>query len=112
MERSWQDLLEAQRQELFLDALRLDAEFLTTLYTAADNQALLHLIQSLWDRVQPYRVLWTATAKERDGVEAWRYNAEILEAAKARDGDWAARATMASLESAQAVLEALIVRNS
>jgi len=93
-----------------LEALKFDEVFLGTLYKASDNAVLMNLIRSLWNRVQPYRVLWASTAERRGGIIIWSHKPRLLEAASAHDGSLAASIVVESLIKACKELEHLIER--
>lgn len=99
MREHWLALQEATKKMDSLKALEIDAEFLLVLYNSCGNEVLIKQIQSIWKRVQPYKVLW-AQRSLKSGFFNWEVKKKILRAAEQHDGDLAAKLTSDSLISA------------
>ncbi len=90
-----------------LKALKIDADFLTILYSSCGNSFLVDQIHSIWNRVQPYKVLW-ARSSLKSGVFSWKNKAKVLEAAKAHDGNLTSKIIIDSLCDAIESMEEMI----
>jgi DNA-binding GntR family transcriptional regulator len=108
MRRSWRALKKAVKLNQIPKALKVDEDCLKTLYAASNNSYLVKLIQSAWDRTQPYKMLWASTAHLRGGPVVWHHKAELLDAVEAHDSGLAASITRGSLVKARAELARLI----
>ncbi|GAB3346090.1 GntR family transcriptional regulator [Modestobacter lapidis] len=88
------------------DALDEDEELLRTLYSRTGNQVLLELIEGLWRRCRPYKLLGAAEARRNDDDSLWSHQSALVAAAAAGDGAAAAGITRASLLGARRRVEA------
>lgn len=77
-------LADAVRREDIREVLRLDMAFLRRLYVAVGNQALIEVIESMWARVMPYKMLYTTTAVEGAAEGILADDAAILAACERR----------------------------
>lgn len=107
MHNQWLDLEQALKDGDSLKALEIDSHFLTILYNSCGNKVLVNQIHSLWNRVQPYKVLWARTSL-KSGLFSWKNKPKLLEAAKSCDGELASRITVRSLSDAMKSMEKMI----
>ncbi|WP_339226935.1 GntR family transcriptional regulator [Oceanobacillus sp. FSL K6-2867] len=107
MDKYWLELEQAIATGDSLKALNIDSEFLTTLYNSCGNNVLVDQIHSLWNRVQPYKVLW-ARSSLQSGLFSWKNKPKILKAAKQHDGELASQITVESLSDAVKSMEKMI----
>lgn len=111
MKQHWTSLKKVVDAGNVIEALNIDADFLTALYESSGNRELVNLIQSFWNRVQPYRILWASRSKEKSSLVIWKYKPMILEAAERKDGELAKRLTIDSLLEAEKELEKLLMHD-
>ncbi|WP_460834939.1 GntR family transcriptional regulator [Nocardioides hungaricus] len=86
------------------DHLRLDEALLTVLYTASGNPVLVKTIQSLWVQCRAYKAIGIKSTFDstKSNEVLWRYQGELVAAARANAPDAAADASDASLDVAAA----------
>lgn len=86
MEQLHEELLNAASGGDARTALTRDEEMLDILYSAGGNGVLLDIVRGLWDRCRPYKMLW---ATQGDGLNEhiWRYKTDLIDAARAGDGE-------------------------
>lgn len=84
------------------DHLHLDEAVLTILFEASGNPVLVKTIQALWVQCRAYKTLGIkSTFDSTTSNEAlWRYQGELVAAARAHDAEAAARVSDASLDAA------------
>lgn len=98
MESKWASLQEATKAGNVRAALSYDEQLLDELYLASGNDVLRGIIRTLWDRCMPYKVLWLTGAGLN--ISIWQYKVDLIEAARARDGDGAQDAIRVSYQKA------------
>lgn len=85
----------------------LDERFLMTIYRAAGSASLVEIIQTLWNRVTPYKH-HLVMAQPAAAYEIVRYNRQLLAALESRDARVATQVLKESLrEAMQKLSEAL-----
>ena len=90
-----------------VDHLDHDESLLVILYRASGNPVLVHLIQNLWQQCRAYKVLGAQTPPESvDDDLLWRYQADLLAAARQNDPEAAGSASAASLLDARERIKA------
>lgn len=89
--------------------LGLDEQFLLHIYTAAGNDELVRIIESIWSRVAPYKLLYTAT-REFAARRSLECDELLLAAAEAGDSARGAEIVRESLVEARAELTRVISR--
>jgi DNA-binding GntR family transcriptional regulator len=90
--------------------LDCDEALLSAIYQAGGNQELVNLIQSLWQRLRPYKFLAVAFPQitdnqrnnKQDKILEWATG--IAEACMAKDGGLAAERVRLSLEEANSII--------
>jgi DNA-binding GntR family transcriptional regulator len=100
MRRLHAEILQADAAGQLIEALDLDEELLTVLYSAAGNPALLESIKNLWQRARLYKVHAVRNQNPAD-ANAWGHLPLLVDAAEDGDGAAAARVTRDSLVNAQ-----------
>lgn len=86
------------------DHLRLDEALLTVLYESGGNPVLVKTIQNLWIQCRAYKTLGIKSTFDstKSNEVLWRYQRDLVAAARANDPDAAALASDASLDVAAA----------
>lgn len=84
------------------DHLRLDEALLTHLYEASGNPVLVKTIQNLWLQCRAYKTVGIKSTFDstKSNEVLWRYQGDLVDAARANDPDAAAVASDASLDVA------------
>lgn len=84
------------------DHLRLDEAVLTVLYEASGNPVLVKTIQNLWIQCRAYKTVGIKSTfdSSTSNEVLWRYQGELVAAARAHDPEAAALASDASLDVA------------
>ena len=89
------------------ESLMLDERFLSAVYGAGGNHELVSLIESVWSRVQPYKLLYTTTTPAA-ATRAIDCDAALLDAVGSMSSRCAAAVLRASLEEARDELDWLL----
>jgi len=106
MRKLWGKLQQAIEAGDIIKALKLDSDYLLILYNSCGNQVLVDQIISLWNRVQPYKVLW-AQSSLQSGLFSWKNKPKLLEAAEKKDGNKASELIVEALSNAVEFMEKL-----
>lgn len=88
--------------------LNLDEELLGLIHDAVGNQEITRVIRSTWQRIRPYKLLFTTTAQADAGTVIVEENSRLLEAAESRDGVAAHDMMLTSLYNARLRLTDLL----
>lgn len=104
MEEAYEKMRAAIQQGRIVEMLDLDEAFLATLYRASRNPVLVTTIIGLWRQCRAYKIVGAVEASSDDPL--WRYQKDLLAAARDRDGVAALAASNASLEDATARIRA------
>ncbi len=88
------------------EALDRDEELLRLLYVASGNPVLVELVQGLWRRCRAFKLLGVRSGSDPDQWAS--FQAPLLAAAAAGDGDTAARLTSRSLDDARERIRQLL----
>lgn len=75
------------------------------LYASTGNLVLLEMIEALWRRCRPYKLVGAAEARQNDDGALWSHQSDLVAAAAAGDGETAASVTRRSLLDARARVE-------
>ena len=71
---------------------------LSILYKAAGNPVLVSMIQTLWQHCRAYKIVGAQGSLDAAGDDSlWRYQQELITAARSNDADAAASVNAASL---------------
>ena len=92
-----------------VDLLDHDEALLTILYTASGNPVLVNMIKTLWQHCRAYKTVGaqgTLDAEREDSL--WRYQRDLVAAARNHDGAAALSVSDASLENATQRIRALL----
>lgn len=101
--------LEAAAEDNDIPAvLGLDEDFIEVIYESVQNRALSNVIHGLWNRVQPYKLLFTSMESGTGAHFVVEDNRELLAACESHDGTRAAEVLKASLQKAHMKLTALL----
>ncbi len=98
----------AVKEERVQDALDEDETLLRLLYSAADNSVLNGLIDTLWLRCRPYKMIGAKAAVHASDESLWTPQPALVEAVARHDVPGAVRITRNSLVSALKRLETKI----
>lgn len=100
MQREHDLLRAALRNGQVVESLDHDEALLEILYTASGNPVLVQLIRNLWQRCRAYKIVGAQAAHDsaRDEI-LWRYQQDLISAARRRDPG-IANIAAASLDSA------------
>lgn len=104
MEETYERMRDAIQQGRIIGMLDLDEAFLSILYRASRNPVLVTTIAGLWRQCRAYKIVGALEASGDDPL--WRHQADLLEAARSRDGVAALAASNASLEDARGRIRA------
>lgn len=98
---AYEALTESSAAQDVIGYLEADERFLTVLYRAADNPALVEMIEMLWQRCRAYKILGAGQgASSADPGVLLTYQRDLLTAAREQDVERAAELTAASIEAA------------
>ncbi|NMO01724.1 GntR family transcriptional regulator [Gordonia sp. TBRC 11910] len=91
-----------------------DEALLAILYRAAGNRVLVDTIAGLWSHCRLYKIMGAHAALEQaaDGDALWRYQAELIDAARRRDVETAASITAMSITAVTDRLRAALEAES
>jgi DNA-binding GntR family transcriptional regulator len=93
--------------------LNHDEALLMILYNAAGNPVLLEMIRTLWYRCRGYKIVGAQGTLESAGDDSlWRYQHDLIAAARNRDAAAAAAVNDASLVNATDRIRALLAAQS
>ncbi len=87
-------------------SLDLDESLLTILYQASGNPVLVELIRTLWNRSRAYKLVGQDYSVADDAV--WKYQLDLIAAARKNDADAAAAVNDASLVDATSRIKGLL----
>jgi len=103
MQREYDAMVSAMEAEQVVAVLDHDEALLTILYQASGNPVLVNTIRALWEQCRNYKIVGAgATLQADDRSPLWSFQAQLLEAARSRDPDEAARVNNESLLNATA----------
>ena len=111
MQAEYQSMLTAITERRVVDYLDHDEALLTILYTASGNPVLVTMIRTLWQRCRAYKTVGAQGTLDAEGAESlwfWRYQKDLVDAARNQDGAAAASASDASLDNATQRIRALL----
>jgi DNA-binding GntR family transcriptional regulator len=87
-------------QQDVVAALDADEGLLETLYTFTHNLVLLDIIQGLWRRCRPYKIIGARRAFDEADHSLWEFQPRLVEAARRGATAEAAQITQESMMSA------------
>ena len=84
-----------------------DEAMLTVLYEAAGNPVLVSMIQTLWQHCRAYKIVGARGSLDAAGDDSlWRYQQDLITAARKNDAEAAASVNTASLLDASERIKA------
>ena len=87
----------------------LDEALLTTLYTASGNPVLVNMIRTLWQHCRAYKIVGAQGTLDAESADSlWRYQKDLVAAARKQDGAAALSVSDASLDNATQHIRALL----
>lgn len=111
MQAHWEELQKAVAERDVIAALQQDELLLGALYAAADNEVLVEVINGLWDKCRPYKLIWAGGATGDGDLSMWHYKPELIAAVRHNDGAEAERIMRTSYNVAKAAIRATLARN-
>lgn len=109
MQAEYEAMVAAIRERRVIDLLEHDEALLTVLYAASGNPVLVGMIRTLWQHCRAYKIVGaqgTLQAGETDSL--WRYQSDLVAAARKQDGVAALAVSDASLDNATQRIRALL----
>jgi DNA-binding GntR family transcriptional regulator len=92
-----------------VDLLDHDEAVLATLYTASGNPVLVNMIKTLWQHCRAYKIVGVQGTLDAEGADSlWRYQKDLVAAAREHDGAAALSVSDASLDNATQRIRALL----
>lgn len=109
MQTEYDAMVSAIDERRVIDLLDHDEAMLTTLYTASGNPILVSMITTLWQRCRAYKTVGAQGTLNSGGADSlWRYQKDLVAAARERDGAAALSVSDASLDDATQRIRALL----
>ena len=109
MQAEYDLMASAIRERRVVDLLDHDEALLTILYTASGNPVLVNLIRTLWQHCRAYKLVGAQGTLEAEGDDSlWRYQKDLVAAAREQDGAGAQSVSDASLDNATQRIRALL----
>ena len=103
MQQEYDQMRAAIDAEQAIAVLDHDEALLTILYQASGNPVLVNTIRALWEQCRSYKIVGArATLQADDRSPLWSFQAQLVQAARSRDADEAARVNNESLLNATA----------
>lgn len=115
MEAEYELIKSSLAEERAEDHLRHDEALLTILYEASGNPVLVSSIRNLWLQCRAYKMVGIKATLEsaKSNEWLWRYQGDLVQAARSHDPDAAAAASDASLDvAAEDIRQRLAAKNS
>lgn len=92
-----------------VDLLDHDEALLAILYTASGNPVLVSMIRTLWQHCRAYKIVGAQGTLYAEGADSlWRYQKDLVAAAREQDGAAAQAVSDASLDNATQRIRALL----
>ena len=109
MQAEYDAMLAAIGERRVVDLLDHDEALLTILYSASGNPVLVDLIQTLWQHCRAYKIVGATGTLDAEGDDSlWRYQQDLVAAARERDAAAAQSVSDASLDNATQRIRALL----
>jgi DNA-binding GntR family transcriptional regulator len=109
MQAEYDLMVAAIRESRVVDLLDHDEAMLTTLYSASGNPVLVNMITTLWQHCRAYKIVGAQGTLATGGADSlWRYQKDLVAAARNQDGAAALSVSDASLENATQRIRALL----
>ena len=109
MQAEYDSMVAAIGERRVVDLLDHDEALLTILYTASGNPVLVNMIRTLWQHCRAYKIVGAQGPLDAEGAGSlWRYQSDLVAAARKQDGAAALSVSEASLENATQRIRALL----
>jgi DNA-binding GntR family transcriptional regulator len=111
MQAEYDLMVTAISERRVVDYLDHDEALLTILYTASGNPVLVNMIRTLWQHCRAYKTVGAQGTLDAEGADSpwfWRYQKDLVAAARKQDGAAALSASDASLDNATQRIRALL----
>lgn len=111
MQAEYDLMVTAISERRVVDYLDHDEALLTILYTASGNPVLVNMIRTLWQHCRAYKIVGAQGTLDAEGADSlwfWRYQKDLIAAARKQDGAAALSASDASLDNARQRIRALL----
>jgi len=109
MQTEYDLMVTAIAERRVVDVLDHDEALLTILYKASGNPVLVDMIKTLWQRCRAYKTVGAQGTLDAERDESlWRYQKDLVAAARNHDGAAALSVSDASLDNATQRIRALL----
>ena len=109
MQAEYDLMVAAISERRVVDLLDHDEALLTILYTASGNPVLVNMIRTLWQHCRAYKIVGAQGTLDAEGTDSlWRYQKDLVAAARKQDGAAALSVSDASLDNATQRIRALL----
>jgi DNA-binding GntR family transcriptional regulator len=109
MQSEYDSMVTAMGERRVVDLLDHDEALLTILYTASGNPVLVNTIRTLWQHCRAYKIVGAqGTLDAEDAESLWRYQKDLIAAARKQDAAAALSVSDASLDNATQRIRALL----
>jgi DNA-binding GntR family transcriptional regulator len=109
MQAEYDAMVTAIGERRVVDILDHDEALLAILYGASGNPVLVNMIRTLWQRCRAYKTVGAQGTLESGADDSlWRFQKELVAAARERDGAAAGAVSDASLDNATQRIRALL----
>jgi DNA-binding GntR family transcriptional regulator len=109
MQAEYDAMVAAIGNHRVVDFLDHDEALLTILYRASGNPVLVNMIRTLWQHCRAYKTVGAQGPVNGDGADwLWRYQKDLVAAARNQDGAAAQSVSDASLDNATQRIRALL----
>ena len=109
MQAEYEQMLTAIAERRVVDILDHDETLLTILYAASGNPVLVSMVKTLWQHCRAYKTVGAEGTLDAEGDDSlWRYQKDLVGAARDHDGDVAKSVSDASLDNATQRIRALL----
>ena len=109
MQAEYDLMVTAISERRVVDLLDHDEALLTILYTASGNPVLVDMIRTLWQHCRAYKIVGAqGTLDAEQAHSLWRYQRDLVAAARKQDGAAALSVSDASLDDATQRIRALL----
>lgn len=113
MQAEYDLMLAAIRERRVADLLDHDEALLRILYSASGNPVLVSTINTLWQHCRAYKLVGAqGTLDTSDADSLWRYQKDLVAAARERDGAAALSVSDASLDNATQRIRSLLAESA
>ena len=109
MQAEYDSLLSAISERRVVDLLDHDEALLTILYASSGNPVLINMIRTLWQHCRAYKIVGAqGTLDAEDADSLWRYQKDLIAAARKQDAAAAQSVSDTSLDNATQRIRALL----